>query len=134
MESSNLSIFSIIKKRMAWLGQRQEVLAQNIANSDTPGYKARDVKDFQFKELLRRSGANLTMAATSGTHLRGQPRRSTDFRDEETRQPFETSPNGNSVILEEQMAKMSENSIGYRLTTELYKKHLSMIRAALGRR
>lgn len=134
MESSNLSIFSIIKKRMSWLGQRQEVLAQNIANADTPGYKARDITAFQFKELLRRPGNSLTMAGTSAKHLSGQPKRSTDFRSEETRNTFETSANGNSVILEEQMAKMSENSVSYRLTTELYKKHLSMIRAALGRR
>jgi flagellar basal-body rod protein FlgB len=134
MDFSNVSFFNIIKKRMAWLGHRQEVLAQNIANADTPGYKARDVKAFKFKEQLRRSGGNLTMAATSSRHLRGQPKRATDFRVEETRQPFETSANGNSVVLEEQMAKMSENSVGYRLTTELYKKHLGMIRTALGRR
>ena len=107
---------------MAWLGQRQEILAQNIANSDTPGYKARDVKGFQFKELIRRESANLTMASTTANHLRGQRKRTTDFGIIKERQPFETAPNGNSVVLEEQMAKMSESSVNYRLTTQLYKK------------
>lgn len=133
MDFSDVSIFNIVKKRMAWLGQRQEVLAQNIANADTPGYKARDVKGFQFRELIRRESANLTMASTSSNHLRGQRKRTTDFGTAEDRQPFETAPNGNSVVLEEQMGKMGESSVNYRLTTELYKKHLGMIRAALGR-
>ena len=44
MELDKLSLFSVIKRRLAWLGHRQEVLAQNIANSDTPRYKARDLK------------------------------------------------------------------------------------------
>ena len=47
---------------------------------------------------------------------------------------METSPNGNSVVLEEQMAKMGETGISHRLTTELYKKHLNMIRMAVGGR
>jgi flagellar basal-body rod protein FlgB len=134
MDLANVPFFSIVKKRMAWLGQRQEVIAQNIANADTPGYKARDIKGFKFKELIRRESAGLTMAATSGNHLLGVRKRATDFGEVNERQPFETAPNGNSVILEEQMAKLSESSVNYRLTTELYKKHLGMIRAAIGRK
>jgi len=134
MDFSNVPFFSVVKKRMAWLGHRQEVLAQNIANADTPGYKARDVKAFQFKELIRKESANLTMASTSEKHLRGQPRRTTDSGSQENRTPYETTTNGNSVVLEEQMAKMSESSVNYRLTTQLYKKHLGMIKMALGRR
>ncbi|MBT3306672.1 MAG: flagellar basal body rod protein FlgB [Alphaproteobacteria bacterium] len=134
MDFSNVTLFNMVKKRMAWLGQRQEVVAQNIANADTPGYKARDVKGFQFKEMIRSSGGKLTMASTSGNHLRGQSSRAADFGSVETRHPFETNPNGNSVVLEEQMAKMGETSVSHRLTSELYKKHLGMIRTALGRR
>lgn len=134
MEIGNLSIFSIVKKRMAWLGHRQEVLAQNIANSDTPGYKARDLKAFKFKDLVRRENAGLSMSTTEKSHLGGQRKRVRDFAETEDRKPYETSPNGNSVVLEEQMAKMSENSISYSLASELYKKHMGMIRMALGRR
>ncbi len=134
MEIGNLSVLSIIKKRMAWLSHRQEVLAQNIANSDTPGYKARDLKAFKFDELLRRENAGLSMATTEKNHLGGQRKRVRDFGTAEDRNPYETAPNGNSVVLEEQMAKMSENSVNYSLASELYKKHMGMIRMALGKR
>ncbi len=134
MEIGKLSLFSIVKKRMAWLSHRQEVLAQNIANSDTPGYKARDLKAFKFKDLIRRENAGLRMSATEANHLGGQRKRVRDFAEIENRKPFETSTNGNSVVLEEQMAIMNETGISYRLASELYKKHLGMIRMALGRR
>lgn len=134
MELEKIPFFSVVKKRMAWLSQRQEVLAQNIANADTPGYKARDLKAFKFKDLVRSENANLMMKTTEGNHLRGQRRRIRDFRDEVIRDPAETDTSGNSVILEEQMVKMNETSLGYRMTTELYKKHLNMIKMAIGRR
>jgi len=134
MELGKVPFFSIVKKRMAWLGQRQEVLAQNIANSDTPGYKARDLKAFQFQDLLRREKNTLGMNSTKGNHLRGQEKRFSNFADEELRNPAETDATGNSVVIEEQMVKMNESSIGHRMTTELYKKHLNMIRMAVGNR
>ena len=133
MDLSNVPLFNIVKKRMAWLGQRQEVLSQNIANSDTPKYKARDIKEFKFKELIRKDSSNVAMKMTSKAHYRGQQKRITEFGVGEVRLPYETAPNGNSVVLEEQMSKMGESSINYRLTTELYKKHIGMLRSALGR-
>ncbi len=134
MELEKIPFFSVVKKRMSWFSQRQEVLAQNIANADTPGYKARDLKSFKFKDLVRSENARLVMKTTEGNHLSGQRRRIRDFRDEEIRDPAETDTTGNSVILEEQMVKMNETSLGYRMTTELYKKHLNMIKMAIGRR
>ena len=133
MDLSNVPLFNIVKKRMAWLGKRQEVISQNIANSDTPKYKARDIKGFKFKELIRKDSSRVAMAATDADHLRGQKKRISEFGVGEVRSPYETAPNGNSVILEEQLGKMSESSINYRLTTELYKKHIGMLRSALGR-
>ena len=133
MDLSNVPLFNVVKKRMAWLGKRQEVISQNIANSDTPRYKAKDVKDFRFKELIRKDSGNIAMVGTDRGHLRGQSKRTTEFRVGEVRVPYETAPNGNSVILEEQLAKMGESSVNYRLTTELYKKHIGMLRSALGR-
>ena len=134
MELDKLSLFSVVKRRLAWLGHRQEVLAQNIANSDTPGYKARDLKALKFKDLVRNQSPTIRMAVTAGSHLTGIPKRTTEFKVETDRLPFETSPNGNSVVLEEQMAKISETGISHRLTTELYKKHLNMLRMAISAR
>jgi len=131
MELDKISLFGAIKKRLAWLGQRHEVVAQNIANADTPNYQARDIQAFKFRDLVRKQGPALRMAATENNHLKGVSKRATDFSVTNDRKPFETNPTGNSVILEEQMAKMSENGISHRLTTELYKKHLNMFRLAV---
>ena len=133
MDLSNVPLFNIVKKRMAWLGQRQEVISQNIANSDTPKYKAQDIKKFRFKELIRKESSNMRMLTTDGDHRGGQRKRWSEFGVGEVKSPYETAPNGNSVILEEQLSKMGESSVNYRLTTELYKKHIGMLRSALGR-
>lgn len=134
MELDKLSLFSVIKRRLAWLGHRQEVLAQNIANSDTPRYKARDLKAFKFKDLVSNQSSNIRMVTTADSHLTGIPKRAIESKVETERRPMETSPNGNSVLLEEQMAKLSKTEISHRLTTNLYKKHLKMLKMAIGGR
>ena len=131
-ELGNMAIFQAVKKRLNWLGQRQEVLAQNIANADTPNYRSTDLKPYNFKELLRREGAQLNMEATGGDHLTGRQKRIRDYASKQGK-PFETAPAGNNVILEEQMAKIGETGSNYKMATGLYKKHLNMVKIALGR-
>ena len=134
MDFNKMTLFGMVKNRLNWLGQRQEVLAQNIANADTPKYRPQDLRAYDFKELVRNEAAQLNLEASAPNHLKGNRRRIRDFSTEETRRPFETAPNGNAVILEEQMAKVNETQISHDLTTQLYKKHLNMIKMALGSR
>ncbi len=133
MAFESMTLFGLVKNRLSWLTQRQEILAQNIANSDTPNYRPSDLKAYDFGELVRRKSMQLTMTTTDPDHLSGIRRRIRDFSSEVERKPFETSPNGNSVILEEQMAKVSETEINHRFTTQIYKKHLNLIKIALGK-
>ncbi len=134
MDLNKLTLFGMVKKRMDWLTQRQEVLSQNIANADTPGYKARDLKGVDFKRLIGRQRRSLNMATTEPGHITGREKRETEFGDEKSRKPYETAINGNSVVLEEQMAKINETGIAHRLATQLYKKNLSMFAIAIGKR
>ena len=131
MDMDKLTLFSAVKSRLSWLTQRQEVLSQNVANADTPRYRATDLKPFQFKEILRQEKIQLNMDVTSAAHQPGRRKRIRDFAEERVRQPFETSPNGNNVIIEEQMAKVNETHTKHRLVTQLYKKHLGMITMAV---
>ena len=133
MDFDKITLFGAMKKRVAWLTQRQEVVSQNIANSDTPGYRAKDIKAFSFKRVLGRETRQITMVRTQSDHLSGQVRRVRDFREVAVRKPYETSPADNSVIFEEQMMKLGETGMNHRLTTELYRKHLGMFRTAIGK-
>ena len=132
MELDKLTLFSAVKGRLKWLTQRQEVLAQNVANADTPKYKASDLKAFEFRDVLRReNNSQVHMSVTDASHQPGARRRIRDFAEKVDRQPFETSPNGNSVVLEEQLAKVNETYTKHQLVTQLYKKHLSMLTMAV---
>jgi flagellar basal-body rod protein FlgB len=133
MDLGKIGLFAMAKKRLAWLTQRQEVLAQNIANSDTPNYRSSDLEPFQFEELVRREGMQLNMTTTQEGHAGGRRKRIRDFAEERERKPFETSPSGNSVILEEQMGKINETELSHKLTTQLYSKQLNMIKIAIGK-
>lgn len=132
MDFGDTTLLSAVKKRLGWLSQRQEVLAHNIANANTPRYQAHDLKPFEFKEILRQEKIQLNMNVTDSSHQPGRRKRIRDFAEEETRKPFETTPTGNSVVLEEQMAKMNETHTKHNLVTNLYKKHLKMIATAVG--
>ncbi len=131
MDFGDTTLLAAVKKRLGWLSQRQEVLAQNIANANTPRYRAHDLKPMEFKDILRQEKIQLNMDVTNASHQPGRRKRIRDFAEETTRQPFETSPTGNSVVLEEQMAKVNETHTKHSLVTQLYKKHLKMITTAV---
>ena len=133
MAFDNLTIFTAVRKRLAWLSQRQEILAQNIANADTPKYRSSDLKPYQFKNLIRRENMQLNMNVSEKSHLQGRRKRIRDFSEATDRKPFETSPSGNSVILEEQMSKINETQLSHKLTTNIYRKQLLMFKIALGK-
>lgn len=134
MDFNKLTLFGMVKDRMQWLSKRQEVLAQNVANADTPDYKPLDLKAIDFADVMRQrnrhAGVSPGTAVNTSVAVRGG--RST-FDIVENRAPYETSPDGNAVVLEEQMAKIGETQMQHQLTNELYRKHLGMIKIAIGK-
>jgi len=129
----DLFLFDVVKKRLNWLTQRQEVLAQNVANADTPDYTSKDLRPFEFHELIRREAGQLNMDAQGPDELGGRRKRIKDFQLEEPRHPFETHADGNSITLEEEMGKISETQISHKATIELYKKHIQMMKIAISK-
>ncbi len=134
MDITNLPMFGLIKERMNWVGQRQQVITQNIANADTPEYQARDIKKFDFKKTLRehtpnsRIGKGGSMRTTHPMHLSGRVESFASAASRVDRKPYETAPDGNSVVLEEQMVKMNEAAVQHSAMVGLYRKHLAMIK------
>jgi flagellar basal-body rod protein FlgB len=130
MAITDIPLFAMLRSKMQWHQQRQQVLAQNVANADTPNYRARDLRTPSFAELLGRT-SSLALATTRPGHLQHSGA-ATGFR-VETDAKTELSPSGNGVVLEDQMLKVSGTANDYALTTNLYKQHLAMLRTVLSR-
>lgn len=128
-----LTLFSMARKRMDWVAERQEVLAQNIANADTPNYQARDVKPLSFKDEMRRQPP-IQAAVTHPGHIRTAAFQGNGVDVVVEKKPYETNPDGNSVILEEQMQKVSSGKSAYELAANLMQKHIGLLRTAIGNR
>ncbi len=135
MDLNQIGLFVGLTKRMSWLTQRARVLSQNIANSDTPGYTARDLKPMSFRDALGASGPRLEMAATRPGHIVQAGAAASSVKETGSRKDtYESAPTGNSVVLEEQMVKMAENQLDYRLITNLYRKNVDLLKAVIGGR
>lgn len=130
-----IDVFRITGARMRQLSERQNVLAQNIANADTPHYRARDVKPFSFDSALLRQQpglAPLRLAATRPGHL-GLAQGGVDLTTDRARS-YSEDPDGNTVNLEEQMVKQADVAKAYDLATLVYKRGTSLLRTAVGGR
>lgn len=133
MDLDRISLLKAITRRMDWLGERQRVLAENIANADTPGYKPKDLKQVGFSELVRNSQLGMAASATQPGHFRGLGTRGTDaWKAERGKGTYEASPNGNEVNLEQQMMNVAETQADHSLITNLYRKQVTMLRKAIG--
>lgn len=128
MGVADIPLLSQIKGRLTWLDERQRVVAQNVANSDTPGYVARDLKAPTDFAAALREGGSLRMVQTSARHMTsGAP--STRFTAEAS-PDSETTLDGNAVVVEEQMLKMAESRMAYDAAIGLYTKSMAMITMA----
>ncbi|MSO70469.1 MAG: flagellar basal body rod protein FlgB [Alphaproteobacteria bacterium] len=137
MDFSKLPLADMMGRKLEWLRTRSAILAENVANADTPGYEARDLKPLDFKTQLRRAGSTATaatLAVTNAHHIAATPGpTSAQLNVAKEQASIETTLSGNSVNLEQQMGKVGETQLAYHTVVELYRKHLSMIRTALGR-
>ncbi|MFT6559524.1 flagellar basal body rod protein FlgB [Sneathiella sp.] len=134
MSLQDIPLFAALTERMKWLTSRQKVLSQNIANADTPNYEARDLKPLKFKDMVAHpDNMKVTIASTNKSHMQLERGSESDFVNKKVKKPYEVSPTGNGVVLEEQMMSLAETQIQYQMTTTLYKKHLNMLKTALGR-
>jgi len=129
MDLGSFDLFKGIAAKMSWLTQRQNVIAQNIANVDTPQYQAKDLAPLDFKNTL---ALKLAPARTSALHLAGTQGAGGAKESAQTKS-YEVTPSGNSVSVEEQMQKASSTGIDYQMITTLYQKNIGLIKTALDR-
>jgi flagellar basal-body rod protein FlgB len=150
MDLTNFAVFGLIRKRMGWLTDRQTVLAQNLANADTPNYVAKDLAEPDFRRVLEAYGINtgrpaasragagagaggaVKLATTNPGHIR-PPAPEGRVVPVGAKGGAERSPSGNDVSVEEQVSKVTETQMDYQFAANLYRKHLAMIKSVVRR-
>jgi flagellar basal-body rod protein FlgB len=137
MDLGRIPLFVLAMDRMSWLDRREQVLAENIANSDTPEFKPSDLKPLDTSKALGRGaiGGPLAPTVTNPMHIGAAEagRGGAAIVSERERHPYETTPSGNAVVIEEQMVKVAETQADYQMATSLYRKYMDMLKLALGR-
>ncbi|MEZ5910875.1 MAG: FlgB family protein [Paracoccaceae bacterium] len=122
-----IDVIRMAQAMAAHAGQRQVAVSRNIANADTPGYKAVDTADFA---AVYRDGEGLSLRQTRSGH-RGASRA-------EDRAAFaevsgNASPNGNTVSLETEMLRAADIRQQHDMALAIYRSSADILRASLGK-
>lgn len=142
MDLMKIPLMIAIKDRMQWLNRNQTVLAANVANADTPGYKPQRLAEQDFSALVdsqkaaaRKRAANgpvvsqVSLLATRPGHMgvsdgQGAVR-------EMDREISQSALDGNAVDLENELLAVAQNQMDYNLMVELYRKQVGLLGIAL---
>src|SRR5438105_1812231 len=111
MNLNDIPLFGMLRGRMGYLTQREQIVSQNVANADTPGFVPKDLKAFTFDNHVKAAGALQPVAPsqTNRAHMVGTaPSQSAGAFKAVSKPDSETTLDGNQVVLEEQMMKMTE--------------------------
>lgn len=138
----DIPTFAALRDRMRFLQTRQKLLAQNIANADTPGYRPQDIKQLGVDPASR--GADATRHMTSVAMQQNGGLAVTDPRHitasgngaatADRGASYETRPSGNAVDLENEMLKISQNQVDFQTAANIYQRGLATMKIALGRK
>ncbi|KRA45578.1 flagellar basal body rod protein FlgB [Devosia sp. Root635] len=129
----NMPVFSALTDKMRWHQTRQGLLAENVANAETPGYRGRDLAQYDFADRASGfSSATVTTSATQPMHFSVSSSENSAFGAQRMAN-FEITPEGNGVTLEDEMMKVTTNLMDYQAATSLYQKSIKILKTALGR-
>ena len=120
-----IHLFDAVSRANQWLSVRQSTIASNIANADTPGYKALDVEPFE--KVLE--ATRLAMQSTQPGHMTDAAAKATPVAVGKS-ESWETSHSGNSVSLEQELINAGEVNRAYKLNTGIAKAFHRMLLAS----
>ena len=125
VSAAHAGVMEDLSSQMKFLGQRQSVISENLANANTPGFKAKDVMRPQSEQ------GGLKLATTSPMHFSslGQTPGGVVVEDRNVRSE---TLDGNTVEIEDQMIKMNETSMEYKEALGLMRKMNGLMRTAIG--
>ncbi len=140
MPISDIPLFSMLRTRMQWHQERQKVLAENVANADTPNFRTRDLKPLDFRSQVQSAGVQAAsqaggpgrLTATDPAHITGSAGNGAFATDRNSK--YDVKPAGNAVNLEDEMMKVASNQMDYQAAISLYSRSMGLFRTALGKR
>ena len=111
-----MDIFAVVSNHIDWLGQRQAITAANIANSDTPNFKAKDIQPFH----LQMQDLQISLQQTQAGHMQDQSVMTTGYeiRDQHN---SDSTHSGNDVVIEKEMLNVGETSRQFTFDTAIAK-------------
>lgn len=141
MGPDDIPLFGMLKSRLGYLTERQKLVAQNVANADTPGYRPRDLKAYSFQASLMNQASGsvyrggraaptsgVQMMETSAAHM--APSNAPSAWRSTAGVDSEVTLDGNAVSLEDQMLKMTDARMNYDAAISFYQKSMNMLRQA----
>jgi len=135
---NGIDLFRLAGDRMRYLTERQSVLARNIANADTPGYKAQDLAPFSVNTATSggtsgamASNGQVVLARTRPGHIGAANSGAPPAQVVESAPNYGTNASGNTVSLEEQMVKSADVTNAFSLATSAYAKSVSLMKIAI---
>lgn len=129
----DMPVFSALTDKMRWHQTRQGLLAENVANAETPGYRGRDLKQYEFADRVgAMSSTSISTMATQKMHFSVSSGEAGGF-DAQRMANFEITPEGNGITLEDEMMKVTTNMMDYQAATTIYQKSVRILRVALGK-
>lgn len=135
MTISDTPILSMLRTRMHWHQERQRVLAENVANADTPRFKPRDLAEPEFgRSAGSAARSQVVLAQTNTGHVQMAGGGFSNRFEANAKNSYEVRPAGNAVNLEDQMMKVAANQMDYQTVASLYTRSLGLIKTALGKR
>jgi flagellar basal-body rod protein FlgB len=128
MPITDIPILSMLRTRMEWHQERQRVLAENVANADTPNYRPRDLAPPNFEQEL--TAPSIALARTDPGHIADDGEGARFAADSNLR--YEVRPGGNAVNHEDEMMKVASNQMDFDAVADLYSRSLALIKLAAG--
>ncbi|MFM7303497.1 MAG: flagellar basal body rod protein FlgB, partial [Alphaproteobacteria bacterium] len=129
MDPTKTGPIALSEQRLRWTEARQRVLAQNIANADTPNYRPSDMQ--AFAKVLSGKLTEKQMVATNVNHLQGT--RQQDGRTLKERISANRDPSGNAVSLEREALRVADTDSAHATALSVRRRYISMFMTALGR-
>jgi flagellar basal-body rod protein FlgB len=127
---TDLPLFSMLRTRMQWHQERQRLLAENVANADTPNFKARDLTTLQF-DRAQPVLSRVSLDRTEATHLAADG--GSDRSNSSRFGNYDVRSTGAPVNLEDEMIKVAANQMDFQAATTLYTRSLALIKTAIGK-